>query len=128
MIKRSRATLTSAELARLAAILHKDKGGFSPDKARDLVIIEWLLKDDPGPFLAAIAAGENVGPDVLPLIADMLKGERRRGPPHRAGLAWRDIVVALVYEKHCASVGSEVAFEETADSIAVHEKQRTISA
>ena len=25
--------------------------------------------------------------------------------------------MALVYEKHCASVGSEVAFEETADDL-----------
>ena len=138
MVKRGRAILKSDELARLVAEFHISNGGRTAAEARGLVILEWLLKGDPGPFIAW--AREGVGPDatisaivanprayVLRLIADMLKGDptlpyhlvikRRRGRRQLAGPHWRDIVVALVYEKRCASVGSEVAFEETADDL-----------
>jgi hypothetical protein len=122
MVKQSRATLKGLALAKLVAEIHQGKG-LSPAEARDLVIVEWLLAGDTGPFIAW--AGEGVGPRVLQHLADMLSGDpdftyhlvikRHRGPPKKPALPWRDIAVAMVYHKHRASLrSSEIALEQTA--------------
>lgn len=126
LVKRTRAALEGDVLAKFVADLHKSKGR-TPTEARDLVILEWLLHGDAGPFLAW--SGEGVGPDVLRLIGDMLRGDadlpfhlvikRRRGPPQKPGLQWRDIAMTLRFEQHRATLSAEVAFEKTASDLGV---------
>jgi hypothetical protein len=65
-------------LAKAVADIHESKGR-TPAEARDLVIRELLSHGDAGPFLAW--SGEGVGPEVLELIATMLRGDA--GLPYR---------------------------------------------
>jgi hypothetical protein len=125
--KRSRATLDAMVLAKFVADLHQVKGGHTPAEARDLVMLEWLSHGDAGPFLAWSADG--VGADVLRLLSDMLRGDadlpyhlvikRHRGQPAKPGLQWRDMAMALCFEKHRDTFSAEVAFQTTARDLGV---------
>lgn len=126
LAKRTRAALAGEALAKVTADLHTIHGR-TPAEARDFVILEWLLKGDCGPLLAAIDTGESVGQLVFQLIGWMLRGDaylpyhlvikRHRGAPEKPGLIWRNWAVTLVFEKYRATLSSEAAFEKAATDL-----------
>jgi hypothetical protein len=110
--------------------LHEAKG-FSRADALNLVIVEWLLKGDTEPLLDAIETGEVVDP-VLSIVALMVTRDEslpyylavhrqpgQIGAPEKPGLQWRDAFATLAYEERCKEVGSEKAFQETADNFGI---------
>jgi hypothetical protein len=109
-----------------------NKLGVDPEKARTVVILQWLWHGDLRPLEAAIAEGHELDQGVLNLLADMISGSAREGgkpPPYRLKAVplrpgrkkarengIRNLVAALAYEDERISSGS--ASDEVFDRIA----------
>jgi hypothetical protein len=127
--KRSRAVLTSAVLAQTMAEFHAIKRGCTQAEARNHIIVEWLSAGDAGPFIEW--SSEGVSPDVLGLIAGMLRGDadlpfhlvikRHRGAPKKPGHLSRDMIMALAFKRLRATLSAADAYATAADKLEVSE-------
>lgn len=111
-------TITDADLRRLIEQIDCAKG-FTPEAARDHVIIEWLGHGDVRPFIEANNAGHICGVVVQNVIALMLldgrlQVGRAKGGQSKPGAVWQAVVVEQIYRGELARLGNSIdALEAT---------------
>lgn len=92
-----------------AALRHKVEQhlraeGETPTEARERVIRCWFEDGDPWPFMEAVREGFAFSPEMLELIAHMLKHKqlefvRGQGRPPKPGKFWEDFFLTQAVER-----------------------------
>jgi hypothetical protein len=119
---------TQGQVSWRSAVQLMEAKGSKREAALNLVISEWLVNGDPEPL---IHSWSELHYDlILMMIVRMLMGDQAlpyrlelksngKGAPKKAGVRWRDLFMALVYRERYKKLGSEQAFEETANLFGV---------
>jgi hypothetical protein len=97
--------------------------GYSPQQARDIVIMRWLKDRDLRPFNAFLIAGHVPSQAILLQLLEMVRTKRSRGRQSQRAKHWvRDLhLAAAVMIRNSMSISVEEAIEQVADASGVDE-------